>query len=770
MHKHKILSSRVKGIYNEIAKAIASVASKIWDIWRTSPAEEKARKRPVEVMSCFIDPASDKVTPVLYKESAESFDQNIPKNIREMFPNLAKSSSDLMEATRETESVEGRKPKNIAFVCSGGPASGGNNVVAGIYEMIKAYHPDSKLFAFVGGPGGIVEDRMIEVTKENIAALINTGGFDFAETGRDKIKTQEQFEAVHKVTDKYGIDSTIVIGGDDSATNSAQIGEYLAQKGSKCGFVSVPKTIDGDVQVERKGKYFLPISFGFATATRLYANLVGNLLKDAGSQKKYWFIRKLMGRSASHIALEVALQTRPHWTVIGEEVAQKGWSLGDIVSDLANTIAYRAAHGKNYGVALIPEGVIEFIPEVKALITELSHIMNANAEGLLKQGTIKDLLGEIPEKLFEVVKGDQDKGEEDKLAFKDNAEELIKRSGFNERQQERLIALLHLTEEDVEELGNEEKRKLVTPCLTDESAVLFDTFPDEVAYSLLQERDSHDNLKVSQIPTDRLIFGLAEEMMLKMKGAPVKLSSFARVSGIMKRHRKKVQKQLISCGVIEVIDKKTKRLSREFLNSDKKARLNMLKEVTIGKPDDILVELSKEKYAPDLTLFKGAQLSDEQIDTLRRITLAGDLGSYGYEGRCGLPTEFDANYSTNLGMTAACLALSGQNGVMAAVSLDGKSYAIPLVKMIDQEERAGNTVTVIKKALVDLSSPAFKYFSKMRDEWKIGGHSRNPADQETSLPPITVAMNVLNATFNAINADIQPQVQFGPKRKLSVQR
>jgi pyrophosphate--fructose-6-phosphate 1-phosphotransferase len=258
----------------------------------------------------------------------------------------------------------------VAVVLSGGPAPGGHNVVWGLLDGLKSLSPDARVIGFRSGPAGIVDDKHVEITPESLAEFKNTGGFDLLGTGRAKIETPEQFARCRAVLERHGADVLAIIGGDDSNTNAALLAEYFLAHGCKTRVIGVPKTIDGDL----KNRY-VEISFGYDTAVRLYSELVANIARDALSARKYYHFIRLMGRSASHITLEVALQTQPNMALISEEVAAGAQTLADVVARIGECIKARARAGKNYGVVLVPEGLIEFIPEVKALIRELNEIL-----------------------------------------------------------------------------------------------------------------------------------------------------------------------------------------------------------------------------------------------------------------------------------------------------------------------------------------------------------------------------------------------------------
>ncbi len=260
--------------------------------------------------------------------------------------------------------------KNVGVILSGGQAPGGHNVIAGLYDALKQANPKNELYGFLGGPSGIVDGKYIKFTDDFINQYRNTGGFDIIGSGRTKLETEEQFQSVWVQCKKLNINAIVIIGGDDSNTNACMLAQWLDEKNTGIQVIGCPKTIDGDLKNDQ-----IEISFGFDTATKTYAELVGNIQRDANSAKKYWHFIKLMGRSATHVALEVALQTQPNITLISEEVEQKKMSLQSIVDYVTDIVVKRAEMGKNFGIALIPEGLIEFIPEMKVMISELNDIL-----------------------------------------------------------------------------------------------------------------------------------------------------------------------------------------------------------------------------------------------------------------------------------------------------------------------------------------------------------------------------------------------------------
>jgi pyrophosphate--fructose-6-phosphate 1-phosphotransferase len=271
--------------------------------------------------------------------------------------------------------VKGRNEKaggvlNVGVILSGGQAPGGHNVIAGLFDGLKKGNPASKLYGFLGGPSGLIEGKYIDITAALVDQYRNTGGFDMIGSGRTKIETPEQFAASLETAQRLKLNAVVIIGGDDSNTNAALLAEYFIDKGSGVQVIGCPKTIDGDLKHQ-----YIEASFGFDTAVKTYGELIGNIARDANSAKKYWHFIKLMGRAASHIALEAALQTHPNICFISEEIEAKGLSLSQLVEQICGAVIKRAENNENFGVILIPEGLVEFIPEVKTLISELNDIM-----------------------------------------------------------------------------------------------------------------------------------------------------------------------------------------------------------------------------------------------------------------------------------------------------------------------------------------------------------------------------------------------------------
>ncbi|WP_319502242.1 diphosphate--fructose-6-phosphate 1-phosphotransferase [uncultured Draconibacterium sp.] len=369
------------------------------------------------------------------------------KEIAELFPNTYGMPLVTFEAA---DAAAERQPVNVGVILSGGQAPGGHNVISGIFDGIKNIHPDSKLYGFLGGPGGLVDHKYMELTSDIIDEYRNTGGFDIIGSGRTKLEEEAQFDKGLEIAKDLSLNALVIIGGDDSNTNACVLAEYYAKIDSGVQVIGCPKTIDGDLKNE-----MIETSFGFDTATKVYSELIGNIQRDANSAKKYWHFIKLMGRSASHIGLECALKTQPNITLISEEVAKKKQTLGEVVDYMAGIVANRAADGNNFGVALIPEGLIEFIPEMKVLISELN-----------------DLLAE---------------GTESEKEFK-----MLKKSHRNE---------------------------WVAGHLSETSSSVFSSLPSGIATQLTLDRDPHGNVQVSLIETEKLLGEMVKTRLDEMKEA-----------------------------------------------------------------------------------------------------------------------------------------------------------------------------------------------------------------------------------------------------------
>jgi len=303
---------------------------------------------------------------VKVQEGAPTQSVDNQEEIKALFPNTY--GMPLVEfVPGETENT---KEMNVGIILSGGQAPGGHNVISGLFDQVKKLNPNNKLYGFLMGPGGLVDHDYVEITEELLKDYRNTGGFDLIGSGRTKLEKEEQFEKGLEIIRQLNINAIVIIGGDDSNTNACVLAEYYAAKNYGVQVIGCPKTIDGDLKNSQ-----IETSFGFDTATKTYSEVIGNIERDCNSARKYWHFIKLMGRSASHIALECALQTQPNICLISEEIEAKDQTLNDIIENIAEVVAYRASQGNNFGVVLIPEGLVEFIPAIGRLIQELNDLL-----------------------------------------------------------------------------------------------------------------------------------------------------------------------------------------------------------------------------------------------------------------------------------------------------------------------------------------------------------------------------------------------------------
>ncbi len=307
------------------------------------------------------------IAEIAVKEGEKTTSAADQEKIAELFPNTYGEPEVTFEKGQNTSAS---KKQVVGVILSGGQAPGGHNVVSGLYDALKATNKENVLIGFKGGPSGLIEDNFIVFDDAYINEYRNTGGFDIIGSGRTKLETEEQFKIATEVCKKHGITAIVIIGGDDSNTNACVLAEYMAAHKTGVQVIGCPKTIDGDLKNED-----IEISFGFDTATKTYSELIGNIERDCNSAKKYWHFIKVMGRSASHVALECALECQPNICLISEEVKAKKQSLSEIADYIADAVEKRAANGNNFGVVVIPEGVVEFVPEFSALISEINELL-----------------------------------------------------------------------------------------------------------------------------------------------------------------------------------------------------------------------------------------------------------------------------------------------------------------------------------------------------------------------------------------------------------
>ena len=566
------------------------------------------------------------------------------------------------------------RPRTIGIVFSGGPAPGGHNVIAGIYDAAKKANPQSTILGFLLGPDGIIENEAMEITGEIVDAHRNLGGFTMIKTGRTKIDTSEKMALSRETCKKLSLDALVVVGGDDSNTNAAFLAQEMAADGIQV--IGVPKTIDGDIQVrDAGGEVLCAMSFGFHTAARAFANAIGNLCTDSSSDVKYWHICKVMGRVASHLALEVALQTHANMILIGEDLAEYtdqsrleraaavnttdysayGITLRHLSRVICDGIVRRAAVGKKYGVIVIPEGILEFVNEIQVFILKLSTIIaDYNAT--------------------------HDRGFHKTLPLLEEKLEFLRRLA---RQSEEGAAITVWNRRDDD---------------------LFNDLPAFFQEGLLTERDSHGNFQFSQVETDKVIMGLVRDYLdiLKEQGE-YKV-------GIEKAYfHKTLEKGGLDPALFGPV------LFRNY----GEAPYLLVKECIIS-----IKTLTQALEAAGL-LGEGEAMPApvENIYNKSMPDFKTQTPFYGYDGRGNDPTRFDCIDTYNLGVTVFNLIANGATGQMAAIkNLEGdfstwEPMGIPIASLMHLEERKGKLELVIEKSVVDINSNAFRVAKASRENW-----------------------------------------------------
>jgi pyrophosphate--fructose-6-phosphate 1-phosphotransferase len=563
--------------------------------------------------------------------------------------------------------------RNIGIVFSGGPAPGGHNVIAGLYDAAKKANPATKIYGFLLGPDGIIENEAIEITGGLVDAYRNLGGFTMIKTGRAKIDTKEKMGLSKETCKNLELDALVIVGGDDSNTNAAFLAQEMIEDGLKV--IGVPKTIDGDIQVkDAEGNILCAISFGFHTAARAFAGSISNLCTDSSSDVKYWHICKVMGRVASHLALEVALQTHANMTLIGEDLADYidkeriekaeqegtvdynayGMTLRHLSRVICDGIVRRAAVGKNYGVIIIPEGVLEFINEIQIFIIKLNTI-------IAEYNQIHDANFHVD---FPTL--------EDKLEY--------------------LRRLAKLSREDAS----------FTIWNTRDDD-LFNDIPEFFQEGLLTERDSHGNFQFSQVETEKVLLGLVKDYLNILKE-----------NGIFKIgiEKKYYQKTLKNGG-----------LDPDYFGPIIFKNYNA--EILLIKESIISVKTLKRTLAKAGVISEGENvpIPIEKIYQKSVPKLKTQIHFYGYDGRGNDPTQFDCNYTYNLGLTVFNLIANGATGQMAAIRNLEKDFSqweplgIPIAPLMHLEERKGKLALVLEKSVVDVNSVSFRVVKAFREKW-----------------------------------------------------
>jgi pyrophosphate--fructose-6-phosphate 1-phosphotransferase len=644
--------------------------------------------------------------------SCDQYVFDIDREARRLLPSIVDQRVEAVSGV-DTLPEEDRKAyqrrRRIGIVFSGGPAPGGHNVIAGLYDAAKAANPENEIYGFLLGPEGVIENEALRLTDAMVDAYRNIGGFTMIRTGRAKIDTARKMALSRQTCQALKLDALVIVGGDDSNTNAAFLAEELVADGVQV--IGVPKTIDGDIQVrDRNGAVLCAMSFGFHTAARAFSEAVSNLCTDAGSDVKYWHICKVMGRVASHLALEVALQTHANITLIGEELAEYvdrrriekaeaegtvdytayGMTLRHLSRMICDGIVRRAAVGKNYGVMVIPEGVLEFINEIQIFIIKLNTII---AE--YNQTHDTDFHTAFP--LLE-----------DKLEY---LRRLARRS----------------REEDV------------LPVWSTRDDDLFNDIPAFFQEGLLTERDSHGNFQFSLVETDKVIMGLVTDYLNFLK-----------------------EKGLYKVGVHAAYYHKT--LRQAGLDPDRFGPALFAEYPLDGylmvKPTIISVKTLKQELmrAGVLGETEAVPAAVDKIFQKSVPKFKTQTHFYGYDGRGANPTRFDCNYTYNLGLTVFALIANGATGQMAAIRNLEQEFehwepiGVPIAPLMRLEERGGRLSLVIEKSVVDTDSVAFQVVKALRETWlaadpgpdnyRVPGPIRFDGESEENRP-ITLVLNAI---------------------------
>jgi len=643
----------------------------------------------------------------------DDFKFSIHREARKQLPDIIDNKvQSIVGLDSPEESLKQRYSKKytIGIVFSGGPAPGGHNVIAGLYDAAKKANSETRIFGFILGPDGIIENEAIEITGSLVDSYRNLGGFTMIKTGRAKIDTKEKMALSRETCKSLGLDAIVIVGGDDSNTNAAFLAQELIQ--DRIQVIGVPKTIDGDIQVrDAEGKVLCSMSFGFHTAARAFANAISNLCTDSSSDVKYWHICKVMGRVASHLALEVALQTHANMTLIGEDLsdyidneriqkAEKqgtvdyhayGMTLRHLSRVICDGIVRRAAVGKNYGVIVIPEGVLEFINEIQIFILKLNTII---AEYNRTHDT--NFHADFP-------------------VLEDKLEYLRRMARF---EWEGASFSIWNTRDDE----------------------LFNDIPDFFQEGLLMERDSHGNFQFSQVKTEKVLMDLVKDYLnILRENGTYKI-------GIEKSYYRKtlenggLDPDNFGPILFKNYDDSEFFLIKASIISAKTLKQALEKEGMISKDEKIPAPVEK--------IFK------KSVPKFKT-----QIHFYGYDGRGNDPTRFDCNYTYNLGLTVFSIIANGSTGQMAAIMNLEKDFSkwepigIPIAPLMHLEERKGKLALVLEKSLVDVNSASFRVVKAFREKWlaAVPGEDsyRRPgpirfAGKSEEDRPITLVLNALD--------------------------
>lgn len=609
-------------------------------------------------------------------EQTDEYRFEIDRHAKEQLPNIIGNSVQRILSVDspdpEFKASYGRA-RRIGIVFSGGPSPGGHNVIAGLYDAAIAANPDTRIYGFLLGPDGILENEAVEITRDLVDTYRNLGGFTMIKTGRTKIDTAEKISMSRQTCRDLKLDALVIVGGDDSNTNAAFLAQELFDDGIQV--IGVPKTIDGDIQVrDADGNVLCAMSFGFHTAARGFANAISNLCTDSSSDVKYWHICKVMGRVASHLALEVALQTHANITLIGEDLADYtdlerlekaekgtidyhayGMTLRHLSRVICDAIVERAAVGKNYGVIVIPEGVLEFINEIQVFIIKLNTII-ADYNAAHDTNFHSDFLT-LDEKL-----------------------EYLRRLARRSRE-DSSFTIWSTRDDD-----------------------LFNVLPAFFQEGLLTERDAHGNFQFSQVPTEKVLLGLVTDYLNTLYEEGVYKI------GIQKDY---YQKTLETSGLDP--DTYGPILFTNYADA----------EFLLMKPSIISAKTLKHEMVSIGGIGEDGEVPGavEKIFKKSVPKFKTQDHFYGYDGRGGDPTRFDCNYTYNLGLTVFSLIVNSATGQMAAIKnldLDFEQWepiGIPIAPLMHLEERKGKLALVLERTVVNVSDTAFRVAKAFREDW-----------------------------------------------------
>jgi diphosphate-dependent phosphofructokinase len=671
----------------------------------TNAASEARRRFQPPICRAFMGDAT-----VLRTRDEFRFD--IDPHSRQQLPDIINNR--VQEVMGADADPQYNKPRSIGIVFSGGPAPGGHNVIAGLYDAAKKANPESRIFGFLVGPDGIIEGEYTELNDGIVDAYRNQGGFTMIKTGRTKIDTPEKMALSRETILGMGLDALVVVGGDDSNTNAAFLAQELYRE--KVQVIGVPKTIDGDIQVrDAEGNVLCAMSFGFHSAARAFSRAISNLCTDCSSDIKYWHICKVMGRVASHLALEVALQTHANITLIGEDMADYvdgqrlakaqeagtvdytayGMTLRHLSRLICDAIVRRAEAGKNYGVIVIPEGILEFINEIEVFIIKLNTI-------IAEYNTMHD------------------RDFHTRFAYLEDKLDYLRR------------------------LVRDTPKGMAANLWNARDDELFNDLPSFFQEGLLTERDSHGNFQFSQVPTEKVLLDMVSEYLAILRDQGKYRIGISRDYFFKTLRKAGLDAEFYGPLLFKNFDR-----SGHLLIKDNIISLRSL-TAELGKAGALEAD---QRIPPAIEKIYKATVPKFKTQT----------HFYGYDGRGSDPTQFDCTYTYNLGLTVFSLIANGATGQMAAIrNLEfgfdrWEPMGLPIAPLMRLEERKGRLTLVLEKSIVDLHSPAFHVVKALREKWLAADSGadqyRQPGpirlgDENEEDRPLTLLLNALRAPLN----------------------